>query len=464
MKKHFNSILILSMAACTVGFTACKDEPDKYEIADGRPTVNYIRCLSSEVVGQQDDEDTKYTNGELVESAYPSSTLCLVGDNLRSIVEIYFNDLKANLNTSYISDNSLIVNVPGSVPSEVSDKMYLITNDKDTVAVDFKVIISAPTIVSMSCEYAPVGNTATIYGSYIIDDPNTPLTVNFKNAAGEDLPATDVAVAADYSSVSFTVPEGAVEGPINVTSVYGTTKAPFQYCDTRGLMFDFDGATGLGNHGWHDRVITSDATSLTGNFVQLGDGTAGLDEKAGWDDGNFSFEYWCGSWDTPQNVTSGDGIALNNLVDFTNWETMSLKFEMYIPKASPWKSGALQIAFEGYDRVTISGNAIDGWSGSVVGANAWVFNGENGQGNYGRALYRPWTETGSFDTNDEWITVTIPLTAFIYDKDGGTTGVVPPKSAADFASLTFFVMGGGIDGEACTPWIKIDNIRAVPNK
>ncbi len=464
MNKYINKIIILSMATCAVGLTSCKDEPDKYETTSGKPVVNYIRCLSSEVVGQQDDETTKYTNGELVESAYPSSTLCLVGENLRSIVKIFFNDLEANLNTSYTTDNTLIVNVPGSVPGKVSDKMYLITSDKDTVSVNFKVIISAPKLVSMSCEYAPNGSTATIYGSYIIDDPEKPLTVVFKDAAGQDLPANDVTVASDYASVSFTVPEGAVEGPINVTSVYGTAKAPFQYCDTRGLLFDFDGQTGLGNHGWHDRVITSDETSITGKFVQLGDGTAALSEDAGWDDGNFSFEYWCGSWDTPQNVDSGEGIALNNLVDFSNWESMSLKFEMFIPKSSPWKAGAMQIAFEGYDRVTISGNPIDGYSGAVAGANAWIFNGDNGQGNYGRALYRPWTTTGSFDTNDEWITVTIPLNNFIYDKDGGTTGVETPKSAADFASLTFFVMGGGIKGEACTPWIKIDNIRAVPNK
>ena len=62
-----------------------------------------------------------------------------------------------------------------------------------------------------------------------------------------------------------------------------------------------------------------------------------------------------------------------------------------------------------YDRVTISGNPIDGYSGAVAGANAWIFNGDNGQGNYGRALYRPWTTTGSFDTNDEWITTRVGI-------------------------------------------------------
>ena len=276
MNKYINKFLLLSLAAFTLGLTSCKDEPDKYEIAGGIPTVYYIRCLSSEIVGNQDDEDTKYTNGELVEKAYPASTLCLVGENLRSVVAIYFNDLEANLNTSYITDNTLIVNVPNSVPGEVTNKIYLITSSMETVAVDFQVIISAPTIVSMSCEYAPIGSKATIYGSYIIDDPNEPLTVTFKDINGQDIQAEDVVVADDYASVSFTVPEGAAEGPIYVKSVYGTTKAAFHYRDTRGLLFDFDGKTGLGNHGWHDRVITEDETSITGRFVQLGDGTGAV--------------------------------------------------------------------------------------------------------------------------------------------------------------------------------------------
>ncbi|MGN1229607.1 MAG: hypothetical protein ACI4T5_08125, partial [Prevotella sp.] len=38
-------------------FTSCEDEPDKYEVAGGTPTINYIRCLSSEVKGNNDAED-----------------------------------------------------------------------------------------------------------------------------------------------------------------------------------------------------------------------------------------------------------------------------------------------------------------------------------------------------------------------------------------------------------------------
>lgn len=50
----------------------------------------------------------------------------------------------------------------------------------------------------------------------------------------------------------------------------------------------------------------------------------------------------------------------------------------------------------------------------------------------------------------------------MYDREGNATNTVPSKPG-DFASLTMFVVGGGINGTECQPIIKIDNIRAVLN-
>lgn len=455
--------------ALTAGFalTSCEDEPDKYEVAGGTPTVNYIRNLGSEIPSSTDTEDTHHTNGELVTEATPQSVLCLVGDNLRSIYEIYFNDKKAIINTSYFTDHTAIVSVPRDVPTKVTDKIYMITKDKDTVTYDFHVVISAPVIPNsgMSNEWAKPGESVTLSGSYFIDDPGTPLTVDFTSADGGKVSVNhdDIQFADDYSSITFPVPEGAAEGPITVSTIYGTTKTTFHYKDTRGMMFDFDGMTGLSNHGWHDRTITTDDDAVSGNYVQLGNGSATMTADGGWDDSNFSFEYWCGSWDTPQNMTSGNGMALNNLVDFTNWSNMSLKFEICIPADHPWSAGAMQLAFEGYDKVTYSGYAIDGYTGTVAAANSKIFNGDDGMGTWGRAMYRPWTTTGSYNTGGRWVTVTVPLTSFNLDRLGASTTDVP-SSAADFASFTMFVVSGGINGTECTPIIKIDNIRVVPNK
>ena len=80
-----------------------------------------------------------------------------------------------------------------------------------------------------------------------------------------------------------------------------------------------------------------------------------------------------------------------------------------------------------------------------------------------RALYRPWTTNGSYDTGDKWVTVTLPLSSdFIYGYSGArASGSLSPK---DFASLTIFLVGGGINGTDCKPIIKLDNIRVIPLK
>ena len=145
----------MALAVMALGLFSCADEPDKYEVASGLPSVSYVRCLSTEIQGSNDDLDMHYTNGELVTEASPQSIVCLVGKNLRSVYEIYFNDKKAILNSSYITDNTLIVQIPRSVPETVTDKIYMITKDQDTVTYDFHVVISAPQIIGMGNETIP---------------------------------------------------------------------------------------------------------------------------------------------------------------------------------------------------------------------------------------------------------------------------------------------------------------------
>ena len=455
MKRTYLYMMLeyVLIMAVTFGFTACKDEPDKYETAGGTPTIDYVRQLSTEIQSNSDEEDMHYTNGELVTSASPQSILCFVGKNFRSVVEVYFNDLKAVLNSSYITDNTLIVQVPKSVPGEVSNKVYFICKNGKTVEYDFEIEIPAPTVTSMSCEYAKPGTTAFIYGNYFIDDPNVPLTVQFPDGSY----AEDVKADESFSILSFTVPECYEEGTVKVSSIYGESVSKFHYLDSRGLLFDFDGKTGLGNHGWHDRVIQSDDTSLDGNYLMLGDGETSLGEDAAWNDSKFSFEYWPGDWSTPTSYPA-DGLKLTSLVDFTNYESMAYKFEMNIPSEAAWKSGAMQIIVGGVDLITMGGAGVDVDGVTVPGCNNTYFNNDE----LPRALYRPWTETGSFDTAGEWITVTIPIkSSFIYGMSGATaTGSL---SADSFTSLSIFVVGGGVNGTECTPLIKIDNIRCVPN-
>ena len=369
---------------------------------------------------------------------------------------IYAKYRKAILNTSFITDNTLIVTVPSELPGKVTNMMYMVTASRDTVKYEFNVLVPAPVLNSMSCEYTPAGESATIYGDYLLDDANQPLEIVFSG----DVPVTEI-TEITKTAVTFVIPEGAEEGSISVTTVNGTSSSAFHYLDSRGFLFDFDeGGTGLSNNGWHDRVILSDETSLTGKFVQLGDGSTPLPADGGWVDKYYSFEYWPGVYDEPLTYPEGqNGMKLDDLVDFSDYENMTLKFELFIPSTNPWSAGAMQVIFAGTDKVTNSKEDIEDVDGNTVpGANNQYF-----QNNVlPRGIYRPWTETGSFHTDDRWITVSLPISEFVYGKDGAVaTGSL---TETDFSSLVIFVSGGGINGVECTPIFKIDNIRVVPNR
>ncbi len=461
MKQYTKGLLLATMALTGLSLSSCKDQPDKYEVADGTPSVNYVRCLSSEVQNYNDAEGMHYTNGELVVEASPQSTLCLVGENLRSVYELYFNDKKAVLNTSYITDNTLIVDVPKDVPELVTDKIYMITQSKDTLTYDFHVIIPSPVITAMSCEYAKAGDRVTITGNYMVNDAGVPLEAYFRNSADQDIPAEINSIADDYTSIVVTVPEGAAEGPVTLKSIYGSTLSSFYYQDSRGMLFDFD--NGRTQQGWHARTITTGDNALSGNYLVLGEG-ATMSEDGGWDDGNNSFEYWCGDWNTPQSYPDPQGVRLFDVVDFSNAAEMSIKFEMNIPASNAWAAGAMQVIFAPTKYVSLGGNSPDVYGDAVVGANNTFFRtAADGGYDIPRALYRPWTTTGSFDTAGQWITVTLPIaSSFVYNFDG--SGLPFSLKESDFASLTIFIVGGGVNGTECNPYIMIDNIRAVPNK
>lgn len=409
--------------------TSCEEKPGAFELAGGVPKLYYIRPVDVEAADS------------LLTEAYMESQICLVGENLRSIQQLLFNDQPAILNTSFMTDNTLIVSVPKNIPNVVSDKIYMITPRKDTVKADFHVKVPGPSISSLSCEYAHAGTKAVLYGDYFVDDPNVPFELT---VAG--VPVAKENISVSKTQVSFIMPE-APEGVIGVRTIYGDTQSVFHYKDSRGIITDFDGTTDVVPQGWNIKAAYSDENGIDGTYVILGPST--LNEEADWNE-ELKLPFWCGNWNgDPMSITSGPGIPICNFIDFSDFRNMAFKFELCIPKSNPWSSGAMQIIFTNAERC-----ANDTWQ------NNTYIKPENG---LCRALYRPWASSGSFSTEDEWITVTIPFSEFKYNADG-SEGTVPLSSTSDFASLVIWPWSGGLKGTECTPVFKIDNIRAVPNR
>lgn len=447
--------MLLPISVLAFVVSSCEDQPDKFELAGGTPTISYIRPTDVE------------SADSLLAGAYLSNNICIVGSNLRSIKEIIFNDQKAVLNTSYMNDNTLIVGVPGKIPATVTDKMYLVTADGDTIAYPFKTLVPAPTIESMSNEYLEGGKSGSIIGDYFVDYADSPIEVSI---SGVDLPLDSV----NQYGIYFKMPEGVEEGSIKVKTLYGTTISKFHYKETRNMLFDNWGATdeegtGLTNNGWATAHPMNDEWSIAGTYYQLGDGTTEVDETCTnvWPQSIFEMDYVPGSWDTPEvfpetyDPSKTQYPRLSSYFDYKNWQNLALKFELCVPTSNPWSSGALQMIFSGDDQITCGSQNNLWWRDKDDEAASYDFAGWA----WGRALYYPWTstESKSFDTGDEWITVTLPLaTAFTSYLDG--TGAKKTLDENHLTGLTFMLYNGGVTGTACKPILKIDNVRVVPIK
>ena len=423
------------LAAAALGFASCEDYPDAFVLADGQPTVQYVRYADRDV---------------LIEQAFMGEVVCFVGENLCSVRELYFNDQRAVLNTSFMTENTLVAAVPGNLPKVKTDKVYMITKGLDTLAYDFKVLLPAPVIKSMSCEFQQPGTDVTVYGNYFAE----PMSLVFEDGNGAEVTSFK---SVSMTEVTFTIPADAKPGKIKVTTESGVARSPFSYhdfCD--GLITDFDGPNysssthGVVPQGWNFSGTYSSEGGISGNYVELKSASP-LSADGAWNE-DFKIDFWCGNWNgDPMGITDGAGVPLCNIIDFTNFQNMALKFELCIPSSNPWMSGAIQLIFCSADKA-----ANDSWQN-----NTFLHTSADGGLDLCRGLYRPWETTGSFDTGDKWITVTVPFSEFTYNANG-SAGAVPLSKPEDFATFVIWAWNGGVIGTECTPVFRIDNIRAVP--
>lgn len=433
MKTPFYTKWLACAATLVLGVMAvsCDDEPDKFELTDGTPVVKYVRSVDPE------------TKDQLMTGAYLDNQICLVGNNLTSIYEIYFNDQKAIINTALVTDHTMLVTVPGTIPEKVSNKIFMYNKAGVCTEYDFKVLVPAPSVRSISCEYAKPGEEVTIYGDYFIDEESVPLEVYY--AGNVQVPRENIKSIAK-TAITFTVPDNWVEGYMTVTSIYGSSRSAFKFHDTTNILFDWDGSHGgieIAN-GWragkvHQPGDDPGIDAIDGAYVYFDGPELDADPTASWAEDNYSFNYWP---DEAGALNARPEFA--ELIEKYGVEGLQLKFELFVPESNPWSSCALQMIFTSLSTVSAS-----------TMTNAFVADGVTPRG-----LWIPWQSAGSYTTGGKWVTVSQALSNFNFVHDGGRAG--RSLAPADLAGLTFFVYNGGVTGTNCTPVLAIDNIRVVP--
>ncbi len=243
MKMKMKSIFMLAIGLAMAWiYVACsKDE-------NLTPSIKFIRITDLN------------SSDSLLSAAYQASTIAIIGDNLANAREVWFNDLKASLTPTYITNTSIITTVPSDVPKVVTNTMTVVFGDGYRLEYPFSIVVSKPEVRSMGCEFVSVGNTATLRGKYFYE----PLTVKFTGGA------TGVIKSVKDDLIEVTVPSGALSGPVTVTTNFGETISDFWFRDTRNIFVSSDPFTGWWNPSY---VVTNpsegDPASINGNYIRL---------------------------------------------------------------------------------------------------------------------------------------------------------------------------------------------------
>ena len=357
--------------------SACSDDD-----TSGNPAIRYIRVTRPA------------SSDSLIVSAGQGQMIAIMGTNLRSVRELWFNDLPAVLNPAFITDNTIITRVPSEIPSANTNTLKMVFANGETLDYDFSVDISEPRIDRMKSEYVNVGEEAIIYGDYFYE----PLTVTFAGGVQGEI------VSIEDTEVHIKVPDGAQPGPVTVATGFGETESNFWFRDNRNIIASFDGTTtGM----WHGPAFIkesdNDISPINGKFLRIDQVMAAW----GW------FEMYVGPSD------SDAALELKNipLDAFTNPEGYSLKFE--INTQEPLTGAHLRM-YIGPDMAGQRGTTYYNWQPNLNTEGAW------------ETISIPWVDV--YEANDR----------FVYNPDGYGTSM-------HFSGPNAFTAKFGLDNMRVVP-------------
>lgn len=320
------------------------------------------------------------------------NTLTLTGANFAQVKTITVGGKAATKYEISPDFKTVKISMPSGVPASVIQvKVEAVAGNVET-SFDLAAA-SMPAIKSVSNEYAPAGKKIRLFGN------------NFANLLYiklNDIAATNIVEADDYSYAEFVVPSGVTPGVVNITAAneYGVSsyKIYYQYdSNTDIVIFNFDDKKAC----WGKQDIVDEPDqAISGAFAQW----KGEVFASWWDDS----KYVCACAPHPLSKSDPSKYAV--------------KFELNVLKE--WNnSGAITITFNG-DKYSYD--------------------------------YKPYAINGQntpFKTNG-WITVTIPLSSF----GGGLT------DATTLNDCRFKFMVKGNETTLDDVLVQADNLRIVEIK
>ncbi|KQS30655.1 glycan-binding surface protein [Dyadobacter sp. Leaf189] len=216
--KHLyrTGLAIVAAACMLVSFQSCNNED-----IDGAPVISNVRLL----------DPTKADSS--LTAAEPGSMVVIQGQNLGSVLKVYFNDFEATFNSALGSNSNIVITIPANAPTKavdagVSSKIRVVTNGGEATY-DFVLTAPSPVISGLYSEFIKPGGNIVINGDY------------FYNVKSVKVGETSLQiVSSSVKSITAKMPATATVGAVTVEGEFGTAKTNFKVNDNEGNMVNFD--------------------------------------------------------------------------------------------------------------------------------------------------------------------------------------------------------------------------------
>lgn len=304
MKKLLNiRILFSTIAIAVLGMlaTGCEKE-ESYP----QPVINNVRPTA---------ENTPISSGNF------GDVIAIQGSGLMSAQEIWFNSVQANFNPTFVTDNNIILSIPGDFPEEINNQITVITKG-GTATFDFEVIVPAPVITRVSNEFPLPGQEMEIHGNV------------FYNIQSVVFPGGGEGTIISYepTKIVVEVPAGVKEGKITVNATAGSAESPMSLMDRTGMICDYDALNKFEDWGKETKIIDASTNPtapppVDGNYIKM----------------QSSIDVPTESWWVDQTATPHGGIVMPDYPDEDAAGKYALKFEYY--SVGNFNGGHIQVQF-----------------------------------------------------------------------------------------------------------------------
>nr|WP_294924300.1 IPT/TIG domain-containing protein [uncultured Flavobacterium sp.] len=154
MKKLLNNrishLLFLSMMLIVTMLTSCNNEDD----SNAAPVITEVRNYDAA------------PNDTLIETANTGQWVVIKGKNLRNVTSVTFGGTLAEINTSLMTDVSVVVQIPNIqydlVPSEFHNEVRVVTKDEKVATYNFSSNILGSPMISRVRNYADSPNDTLV--------------------------------------------------------------------------------------------------------------------------------------------------------------------------------------------------------------------------------------------------------------------------------------------------------------